>query len=154
MQIALLVAAGVAFVGAFAFRSVKPDKIGPPWALFGVGVLLAGAAMIVPRLGGDDVDIAIVQPEDGATVAAGEPVTIEVQVEGGEIATSASDSGGHIHIFVDDSVVSMPNSTSAEVTLEPGEHELRVEYVDFQHASFDPPVAETIAVTAERERGG
>ena len=154
MQIALLVAAGVAFLAAFAFRSVKPDKVAPAWALFGIGIVLAAAALIVPRLSdGGDVQISIESPADGATVPAGEPITIEVDVEGGEIAASASGSGGHIHIFVDGSVAAMPTGPTGEVNLDPGEHELKVEYVDIQHASFDPPIQESITVTAEKGSG-
>ena len=154
MQIALLIAAGVAFLGAFAWRSVKPDKIGPAWALFGAGALLGVASFVVPNLGGTpDVSLAIVTPKEGDSVPAEKPVTIEVDLEGGEIATSPSDDGGHLHIYVDGSVISMPSTTTAEVTLDPGEHELKVEYVDIQHASFDPPIQETITVTAEKGSG-
>lgn len=151
MQIALLIAAGVAFLGAFAFRSVKPDKVGPAWALFAAGALLAAAAFIVPNLsGGSDATVGFASPQDGDTVPAGQPIPVEIDLEGGELATSGSDAGGHLHIFVDGSVISMPSTTTAEIDLEPGEHELRVEYVDVQHASYDPPIQETITVTAEK----
>lgn len=149
MQIALLIGAGVAFLGAFVYRSIKPDQTGLAWRLFAAGALLAAASFIVPGLGGGtDVTVGFASPQDDDTVPAGEPVTIEVDLEGGELATSASDAGGHLHIFVDGSVISMPSTTTTEVDLEPGEHELRVEYVDFGHASYDPPVQETITVTA------
>jgi hypothetical protein len=151
MQTALLIAGGLAFVGAFVFRSVKPDKIGPPWALFIAGAILIALAFIVPSLeGGTDAEVGFAFPQDGATVPANEPFDVEIDLTGGELASSPSDSGGHLHIFVDGSVISMPSTTTAEVTLEPGEHELRVEYVDIQHASYDPPIQETITVTAER----
>ena len=151
MQIALLVAAGAAFLGAFAFRSFKPDKVGPAWALFGAGALLAVAAFVVPNLsGGTDATVAFASPEDGDTVPAGEPVTIEIDLQGGELASSPSDAGGHLHIYVDGSVITMPSPTTTEIDLAPGEHELKVEYVDVEHASFDPPIQEAITVTAER----
>lgn len=44
----------------------------------------------------------------------------------------------------------MPSTLTTEVELEPGEHELRVEYVDPDHASYDPPVEQRITVTAEK----
>lgn len=151
MQAPLLIAAGLAFLGAFTLRSLKPDKVGPAWALFGGGALLIVAAFVVPRVGGGtDATISFVSPTDGATVPAEQPITIEVDLEGGDLATSASDSGGHLHIYVDGSVISMPSSLTTEVTLEPGDHELKVEYVDLEHASFDPAVEETITVTAEK----
>ena len=151
MQIALWVLAGAAFLGAFVYRSVRPDKAGPAWGLFGAGALLAVAAFIVPALeGGTEARVAFSQPENGATVPAKQPIPLQVDLAGGEIATSGSDGGGHLHIFVDGSVISMPSTTTTEVTLDPGEHELKVEYVDFDHASFDPPVQQTITVTAEK----
>jgi hypothetical protein len=42
----------------------------------------------------------------------------------------------------------MPYSSEAEITLEPGTHEIRVEYVDFRHMSYVPEVSTTIRVTA------
>jgi hypothetical protein len=42
----------------------------------------------------------------------------------------------------------MPYSTRTEVTLPPGPHELRVEYVDSRHVSFNPEVSWTVYVTA------
>ena len=42
----------------------------------------------------------------------------------------------------------MPYSTEAEITVPEGTHSLTVEYVDHQHVSFDPPIEETIRVTA------
>lgn len=153
MQMVLLIAAGAAFVGAFVFRSIKPDKIGPPWALFIAGAVLVVASFVVPNLGGGtDAEVAFASPRDGATVPAAEPVAVEIRLTGGELAAPPSGSGGHLHIFVDGSVISMPSTTTAEVTLEPGEHELKVEYVDIQHASYDPPVSNTITVTAEKGR--
>lgn len=152
MQIPLFIAAGAAFVGAFIYRSAKPDKIGPPWALFAAGAVLVGLALLVPRLGGGtDAEVSFATPTDGATLPANEPVDVEIDLTGGELAQSASDSGGHLHIFVDGSVVSMPGGDTTEIELEPGEHELRVEYVDIQHAAYDPPVQETITVTAEKD---
>ena len=151
MQIALWVLAGAAFLGAFVYRSVRPDKVAPAWGLFALGAAFAVAAFIVPSLdGGTEARVAFSQPQDAATVPAREPIPIEIELTGGEIATSGSDSGGHLHVFVDGSVISMPSTTTTEITLDPGEHELKVEYVDFQHAGFDPPVQQTITVTAEK----
>jgi len=153
MQTVLFVVAGAAFVGAFVFRSMKPDKIGPPWALFGVGALLVVGALVVPRIGGGPgATVSFVSPADGATVPANEPVAVEVELQGGEIATSASDAGGHLHIYANDTVISMPSSTVTEIELEPGRYELKVEYVDVGHASFDPPVEATIDVVARKTK--
>jgi hypothetical protein len=68
-------------------------------------------------------------------------VKIQIALEGASIARSVSDRGkGHLHIHVDGTLQQMSYSTSTEVTLPPGNHELMVEYVDPQHASYDPPI--------------
>jgi hypothetical protein len=149
VQTVLFVLAGAALVVAFALRSLKPDKAGAAWGAFGAGVVLAVAAFIAPQIGGgSDVSLRIVSPKDGASVPA-DGVDVQVEVTGGELASSAADSGGHIHVYVDGSVTSMPYGDRAMVKLEPGEHELAVEYVDAAHTRLDPPVRDTIEVTAE-----
>jgi hypothetical protein len=35
----------------------------------------------------------------------------------------------------------MPHSLDARIRLDPGRHEIRVEYVDFRHVSFSPESA-------------
>ena len=55
---------------------------------------------------------------------------------------------GHLHLYVDGKLQQMPYSTRTEVTLPPGPHELRVEYVDSRHVSFNPEVSWTVYVTA------
>ena len=151
MQIPLLIVAGLAFIAAFALRATKPDKAAFAWIAFAVGTVLAVAAVVAPRLATDDVKLEIVAPAEGATVAAGEAFEVEVEVEGAEIATSATDlTAGHIHVFVDGELDQMPSSSVAEVSLKPGTHEITVEYVDPEHLALDPPVRATVEVTAEK----
>jgi hypothetical protein len=121
-----------------------------------VGIVLAAAAFIVPNLtdgsvSSSDVQVNIVAPEEGATVEAGRPIAVEVEVEGAEIATSPQDQGGHIHVYVDGTLEQMPVGSTTTITLKPGEREITVEYVDAQHAPLEPPVRTTVAVTAARE---
>jgi hypothetical protein len=83
--------------------------------------------------------VRIVEPTRGAEVFSDRPVEVAVQLTNGSIARSPSDpSGGHLHLYEDGRLQQMPYSTEAEVTLTPGAHELRVEYVDSQHVSFSP----------------
>jgi hypothetical protein len=42
----------------------------------------------------------------------------------------------------------MPSSESIRVSFEPGAHEVRIEYVDNQHLSFDTPVVDAITIDA------
>ena len=154
MQPALLIGAGIAFVAAFALRALKPELGGLAWVAFGAGVALAAAAFVLPAVVGTDSDVtvSIVAPRDGAVVPAGRPLEIEADLVGADVATSATDtSGGHLHLYVDGKLRSMPYSTTAEVELDPGRHELTVEFVDLEHISFDPPVTATVEVEAKRD---
>lgn len=59
-----------------------------------------------------------------------------------------SQAGGHLHLYVDGQLQQMPYGVKTEVTLDPGEHAIVVEYVDFQHLSFEPRVEKVVRVTA------
>ena len=79
-------------------------------------------------------------------------MTVEADVEGAELASSMTDtSAGHLHVYVDGKVVSMPISTTSTVVLKPGPQEIEVECVDPNHASLDPPVIDSVEVTAEKK---
>ncbi len=97
-----------------------------------------------------DVALSIASPADGATVDASAPVPFEIEIEGATLAAESNDEdAGHLHVYVDGSVVDMPSSLDPEVDLAPGEHEVEVEYVDSEHRALDPPVTDSIEVTAE-----
>lgn len=135
----------------FVQRSVKPVV---SILLFLGGFALAGGAFALG--GGDpvstDASLRIVAPEDGATVPASEPVTVEVELTGGTLSveTESEDPNlGHYHVFVDGDLVAMPVSDVVEVELEPGEHEIEVEFTQADHTSYDPPVSDTVTVAAE-----
>ncbi|MGH2788793.1 MAG: hypothetical protein ACRDJV_12970 [Actinomycetota bacterium] len=111
----------------------------------GIGGAMAGA----PPAG---LDVSIAAPQDGATIASGERVTIEVEVRGGELvqATSSDNpSAGHLHIFVDGRLETMISRSSTTVELESGSHMIRAEFTTADHRSFDPSVTDTVTVTAE-----
>lgn len=94
-------------------------------------------------LGGDghsEVSVAIVSPEDGATVDAG-TVEIEVEVQGAE--------DGHLHVYVDGEDAGMHPGPAVDVELEPGEHAVEVEHVDAEHRPHDPPATDEVRITAE-----
>ncbi|HEX2294472.1 MAG TPA: DUF4399 domain-containing protein [Actinomycetota bacterium] len=98
---------------------------------------------------GHEVSIELLAPEDGATVDAG-AVGVEVALSGAELAgESTSDDAGHMHVYVDGEVVDMPSALSVEVELDQGEHEIEVEFVDSEHQALDPPVTDSVTVTAE-----
>lgn len=134
----------------FVQRSVKPVV---SIVLLLAGFVLAGGAFALGNgAASSDASIQIVAPEEGATVSAEEPVTIEVELTGGSLTVeteTADPDAGHYHVFVDGDLVAMPVSDLIEVELEPGEHEIEVEFTQADHTSYDPPVSDTIRITAE-----
>ena len=117
-----------------------------------LGLALVTGSIVVPRLDSDNhssnAEVAIVMPEDQAELVEDEPVTVKVDLANGTIARSASAAtGGHMHLYVDGKLQSMPYSLEAKVKFDRGEHTLRVEYVDAQHLSYEPPVSDEVTVT-------
>ncbi len=149
----VLLLAGIALAaGGLAVRG-RSGRKGPSSVLIigGVGLALVG---LVADMGGGTGDrpearVAVVEPEVASIVPAGQPVRVRAALEGARLATSPQDTeGGHLHLYVDRKLQQMPYSTEAEITLEPGRHELTVEYVDARHVSYDPPIDDTVVVTA------
>lgn len=117
--------------------------------------LAMGAATFAFAPGGTDVSnvrMSIVAPDDGANVPAGEPIDVEVTLQGATTEpTSATGDEvvGHIHVFVDGQLLQMPTETSTELELERGDHTVAVEFVGDDHVSFEPRVIEEVEVTAQ-----
>ena len=136
---------------AFFFRPSQVGNARTAVVCLVLGIAAVVGAFAVPRLNQTattSAKVTIAEPRDGAEVEAGK-VPVLVALDGGELATNPSDTkGAHIHLFVDDKLVNMPYSLDLAVRLDPGEHEVRVEYVDLQHLSFDPPVVDSIEVMA------
>ena len=91
-----------------------------------------------------DTSVTVVAPADGDTVPADEPVALDIELEG---ATGDAE-GGHFDVSVDGQLETMTAQTDPDITFSDGDHELRVEYVTSRHESFDPPVFQTLCVTA------
>ena len=126
-----------------------------------VALMLGGAAC-----GGDEPEVAvsIVTPEDGAQVSAGEPVQLEVDLQGGELVGGHDEEGhteeegaaaeaeaenvGHLHVFVDGKLQSMPESLTPQLELTPGAHTVMVEFVDEQHRQLSPRITDEIQLEA------
>lgn len=148
----LIVGAGLLVAAGLLYRSMAGTRW-VPVVLAVLGAASVAGAFLIPRAGDDtrtsNAVVEIVQPGEGERVAAGEPVTVRVALRNGKLArTPESETGGHLHLYVDGKLQQMPYSKQMEVELEPGVHELTVEYVDAQHLSFDPPVQRTVEVTA------
>ena len=154
-EIEVLVVGIAIMVFGFSLRSSQMSRPWVPWAVLGLGIALVGAAFVIPRSTGNAgrsfARISITEPPDGASVPAGRAIPVEVRVANAPVAESPnSRSGGHLHLFVDGRLEQMPYGTDLEVKLQPGRHELTIEYVNVDHVSFQPRVQRTVTVTAER----
>jgi hypothetical protein len=152
-----LVIAGAILVGIGTL--LWAIKKGGRWAAPGVaavGVIVLSLGFIVPPdAGGSDAVVSIVEPSNGQQVVAGAPLTLRVAVQNGTIATSPTDrSGGHLHLYVNGALQQMPYSSVTQLRLGPGQNNLRVEYVDNRHVSFDPAITATVTVTASTGAAG
>jgi hypothetical protein len=151
-EILLLGAAMIVLAGVFFFQKTASRQVSLVLAVLGV-VAITGAFTVAKDSGdgghGHGVSLTIAAPEDGAVVDAG-IVPIEVELDGAELAgESTSENAGHVHVYVDGGELEMLSSTDIEVELEPGEHEVEVEFVGAGHAALDPPVIDSVTVTAE-----
>jgi hypothetical protein len=62
--------------------------------------------------------------------------------------TPTDTTGGHLHLYINDKLQSMPYGLEVPVTLPPGSHTIKVEFVDERHAPYDPPIEVDTFVTA------
>ena len=154
VNVPLLVAGGVIAAGGILLWLLKKGVRWVASTVVAAGVVVLSLVFIMrPGVGGEassEAAVSIVQPSNGDRVDSGEPVSVRVALQNGSIATSPTDEdGGHLHLYLDGKLQQMPYSMEAQIELPAGTHELRVEFVDHRHVSFDPPVDTTITVTAE-----
>lgn len=94
----------------------------------------------------------LVAPQDGATVPAGD-LTVNVEATGLKFSMPSNTNvagEGHVHFTLDDRPFVMSITPDAVIEgVEPGTHTLEAELVQNSTESFDPPVREEIAFTAE-----
>jgi len=124
--------------------------------------LMAGLASIATALAADlprnpapaDVELYIISPKDGETVAS--PLTVRFGLRGMGIAPAgvAMENTGHHHLLIDATppAVDRPipadanhvhfgkGQTEAVITLAPGRHRLQLLLADHLHIPHDPPV--------------
>jgi hypothetical protein len=97
---------------------------------------------------GSAISVRILSPADGDTVPAGSPVPVRVEIDGGHIqGTNGEGRPGHLHLLVDRRLVEMVDETALAVTLEPGTHEITVEFAGENHESLG--VLDRVDVRAE-----
>ena len=111
-----------------------------------------------------DARVFFITPADGDTVS--NPFRIEFGIEGMAVVKAGSNQpdSGHHHLLIDtglpDLALPIPadanhkhfgdGSSSTEISLQPGQHSLRMLLADHLHIPHDPPVAsDTITITVE-----
>jgi hypothetical protein len=86
--------------------------------------------------------ISFVSPTDGEVVS-GSSIPVKIELTGGKIvpqtSTNIRPDEGHIHLYLDDALVSMNYGLTATLKdVPPGTHLLRAEFVAADHVPFDP----------------
>ena len=126
--------------------------------VFVVAFVIAGSAMaqsVAPPKAPHGAKVFIVSPKNGATV--GQDVHVVFGVKGIKIApaTDAAPGTGHHHLLID--VKELPPSdapipvdanhkhygkgqTEDTIHLTPGDHTLQLDFADYRHMQFDPPI--------------
>jgi hypothetical protein len=156
----LILGAGLLILAIILFfqQTTRPGVL---YTLLASSTVLVGLAFF---MGGRTADgpsasssaiVEIVFPAEAQDVEAGQALTLDVSLQGGELtdATSSSDPDqGHLHIYVDGRLTSMPNVLEPEIpgdALDPGEHEIVVEFTQADHRSFEPPIVDIVNVQAQ-----
>ena len=87
--------------------------------------------------------VEILQPTSGATVT-GSTVHVVLKLTGAQIVsqttTAIQPDQGHVHLYVDNVLVSMNYGLEQDIPVHPGTYVLKAEFVAADHAPFDPRV--------------
>jgi hypothetical protein len=98
-------------------------------------------------------ELSITSPKDGATID-GSTVDLVVKLTGAKlVAATTTDlrpDEGHLHVSLDDRLLTMTSGTSYQIPdVPPGQHLLKVEFVANDHAPFDPRVIAAVTFTVK-----
>jgi len=90
--------------------------------------------------------VAIVKPTAGEKVS-GTTIHVVLQLNGATIVpattTDITPTTGHVHLYVDNQLVSMNYGLEQDIPISPGSHVLKAEFVAADHAPFSPRVYST-----------
>jgi hypothetical protein len=102
----------------------------------------AGLASLGPRPS-SPATVAIVTPTSGARVT-GTSVHVVLSLTGATIVpattTAITPTTGHVHLYVDNQLVSMNYGLEQDLPITAGSHVLKAEFVAADHAPFSPRV--------------
>ncbi|HET8942420.1 MAG TPA: DUF4399 domain-containing protein [Rudaea sp.] len=138
MRIAAIVGAGLAMLSTLAVAQNSTNA----------------TAMLQPKAP-QGAKVFFVAPKDGATV--GRDVHVEFGVTGIKLepATNVSSNSGHHHLLIDVGTLPAMNApipsdahhlhfgkgqTETTIRLSPGEHTLQLDFGNYAHMQFDPPI--------------
>lgn len=87
--------------------------------------------------------VSIVEPAAGAKVT-GDSIHVVLKLTGATIVTATTTNinpvEGHVHLYVDNQLVSMNYGLEQDIPITPGSHVLKAEFVAADHAPFNPRV--------------
>ena len=140
----LLAVAVITLVALGACTSGAPaaGTAGPLTASASPSAAASGSATSVTRPS-STAQLTIVSPTANQVVT-GTSLHVVVGLSGATIVTATSTDirpdQGHIHLYIDNNLVSMNYGTSQDVPAVPGTHVLRAEFVASDHFPFNPRV--------------
>ena len=137
--LALTTACALAFAGCASSSAAAPSAVasssGPSAAALGSTTSVARPA--------SPAQLSIVSPTPNESVT-GASIHIAVGLSGATIVSATTTDirpdQGHIHLYVDNNLVSMNYSTSMDLPVAPGTHILHAEFVASDHFPFNPRV--------------
>jgi hypothetical protein len=93
--------------------------------------------------------LAILAPVDGQVIN-GTTLMLKLSLKGAEVVTAANvtdivPNQGHLHVILDDQLVTMTAALQQTIAITPGQHLLKVEFVANDHAPFDPRVIAAVS---------
>jgi len=114
--------------------------------------------------GSEEKGVYFVSPQEGATVSS--PFKVEMGVKGMQVepAGKVNEGFGHHHLIIDGTFVkegvTVPanethihygkgQTTTGDISLEPGKHTLTLQFADGVHASYGESMSKTIEITVE-----
>jgi hypothetical protein len=158
--ILLLGAAFLAWIAVARLRGRAYRKLPrrAAWAAAALAVVLVALAFVLTPILRPNVAsarpsttarLAILSPAEGETFS-GNPATVPVrlQLTGGRVVAFTSSrlvpDEGHVHLYLDGSLVSMSFALEQTLEVAPGSHVLRAEFVAVDHAPFSPRVMASV----------
>jgi hypothetical protein len=160
---------GAGFVAWLAVRRIQWKALrrvprAVAWGAFPVAAGLAALGLLLPSLvspspgaarPSSPARVEIISPTPSQvfeeTAEAPARVDVLIRVVGAKVvpftSTSLRPDQGHLHLFLDEALVSMTAGTSASLEAGPGEHVLVAEFVASDHGPFDPRVVASVTFT-------